>query len=94
MKIIAAAFAFGIAVTALPATHAGPAAAEVYRPWCVDYPPTGESCVFASYQQCMLTAFGSGGNCVPNPWYLQYGSGQREQGQARGGAGRLPSGRR
>lgn len=92
MKIIAAAFSFGIAITALPAMTAGPAEAQSYRPWCVDYPPDGTSCVFTSYEQCMLTAFGAGGYCVPNPWYLQYG--QREQGQARGGAGRLPSGRR
>lgn len=91
MKIIAAAFSFGIAITALPAMTAGPAAAEVNPPWCVDYPPVGESCTFTSYKQCMLTAFGAGGNCVPNPWYQQSPRGRREQ---QGSTGRLPSGRR
>jgi hypothetical protein len=26
----------------------------------------------------MMTARGSGGFCVQNPWYLQYGSGQKD----------------
>jgi hypothetical protein len=95
MTIIAAVFSAGLALAALAAISAGPAAAQVHRPWCVDYPPDGTSCAFTSYEQCMLTARGSGGNCVPNPWYLQYG-GQRsgEQGQVPGAAGRPPAGRR
>jgi hypothetical protein len=52
-----------------------PAAAEIYRPWCVQY--TGKSgstsCAFTSFEQCMMTARGAGGVCVQNPWYLQYG---------------------
>ena len=96
MTIIAAVFSVAIAIAALASMNAGPAAAEVYRPWCVDYPTDGTSCAFTSYQQCMLTARGSGGNCVQNPWYLQSDSGQRygEQGLAQGGSGRPQSGRR
>lgn len=96
MTIIAAVFPVVVAIAALAGMNAGPAAAEVYRPWCVDYPTDGTSCAFTSYQQCMLTARGSGGNCVQNPWYLQYDSGQRygEQGQAQGGATRQQPGRR
>jgi hypothetical protein len=77
VTIIGTLFSVGIALAALAAMNAGATAAEVHRPWCVDYPPDGTSCAFASYEQCMLTARGAGGYCVPNPWYLQYGSGQK-----------------
>ncbi len=52
-----------------------PAGAEIYRPWCVSYPATTtKSCAFSSFEQCMMTAGpGTGGVCVQNPWYLQYG---------------------
>jgi uncharacterized protein DUF3551 len=52
-----------------------PAVAEIYRPWCVSYPATTtKSCAFSSFEQCMMTAGpGTGGVCVQNPWYLQYG---------------------
>ena len=57
------------------------AGAEIYRPWCVQYGvndgDNGTTCAFASFEQCMMTARGSGGFCVQNPWYLQYGSGQK-----------------
>jgi hypothetical protein len=33
--------------------------------------------IATSFEQCMMTARGSGGFCVQNPWYLQYGSGQK-----------------
>jgi Protein of unknown function (DUF3551) len=71
-----------LALATLSAIDARPAAAEVYRPWCAQYTggngDDGMTCTFASYEQCMLTARGSGAFCVQNPWYLQYGSGQGE----------------
>ena len=80
MIMMRAAFAF-FAVAALAAIDARSAAAEIYRPWCVQYSggngDNGTTCAFTSYEQCMLTARGAGGFCVQNPWYLQYGSGQR-----------------
>ena len=58
-----------------------PAAAEIYRPWCVQYGgndgDNGTTCAFTSFEQCMMTARGGGGSCVQNPWYLAYGSGQK-----------------
>ena len=70
-----------LAVAALAAGGARPAAAEIYRPWCVQYQgasgDNGTTCTFMSFEQCMLTARGSGAFCVQNPWYLQYGSGQK-----------------
>ena len=57
-----------------------PAAAEIYRPWCVQYGgndgDNGTTCAFTSFEQCMMTARG-GGSGVQNPWYLDYGSGQK-----------------
>jgi hypothetical protein len=53
------------------------AGAEIYRPWCVQYGgnngDNGKTCAFTSFEQCMMTARGSGGF----PWYLQYGGGQK-----------------
>jgi hypothetical protein len=64
-----------LAAISLVALGLHPAAAETYRPWCVQY--TGKSgaasCAFTSFEQCMMTARGGGGHCVQNPWYLQYG---------------------
>jgi hypothetical protein len=59
----------------LPLTiGSSPAGAETYRPWCVGYTATiTQSCTFTSYEQCMETARGGGGECSQNPWYLQYG---------------------
>jgi Protein of unknown function (DUF3551) len=80
MNMVRAAFAL-LAVAALAAIDARSAAGEIYRPWCVQYfggdGDDGTSCAFNSYQQCMLTARGAGAYCVQNPWYLQYGSGQK-----------------
>lgn len=71
-----------LALATLSAIDARPAAAEVYRPWCVQYTggdgDDGTTCTFASYEQCMLTARGSGAYCVQNPWYVQSGAGQGE----------------
>jgi hypothetical protein len=75
--IIRAAACMVIAFAALAAVDARPSTAEVYRPWCVDYPHDGVSCAFTSYEQCMLTARGNGGVCVQNPWFLRYGDGQK-----------------
>ncbi len=77
MTIVRVAACMVIALAGLAAIDARPSAAEIYRPWCVDYPYDGMSCVFASYEQCMLTARGAGGVCVQNPWYLRYGDGQK-----------------
>jgi Protein of unknown function (DUF3551) len=72
-----------LALVALAAIDARPAAAEVYRPWCVQYAGNngddGTTCAFVSYEQCMQTARGNGAYCVQNPWYQRYGSGQDEQ---------------
>jgi hypothetical protein len=77
-----------LALASLTAIDARPAAAEIYRPWCVEYYGSrsgATNCGFTSYRQCMMTATpGSGGHCVQNPWYLQYGSG----GQTPDSAGR------
>ena len=50
--------------------------AETYRPWCVEYSGRdgARTCIFSSFEQCMMTATpGTGGSCVQNPWFLQYG---------------------
>jgi hypothetical protein len=63
----------------LTAIDARSAAAETYRPWCVQYVGRGgTTCIFTSYEQCRLTATpGTGGFCVQNPWYLRYGPGDQ-----------------
>jgi Protein of unknown function (DUF3551) len=68
--MIRAAFVL-LAFGALAALDSRPSAAEINRPWCVrgDF----ETCTFTSFQQCMMTARGTG-DCVPNPWH--YGPGQ------------------
>ena len=76
MTVVHAAFVL-LAVASVAAIDSRLATAETYRPWCVDYPPTGVSCAFTSYEQCMLTARGAGASCVQNPWYLKFGSGQK-----------------
>jgi Protein of unknown function (DUF3551) len=74
-----------LALAALAAIDAPPSVAEVYRRWCVDYPPIGTSCVFTSFEQCMMTAGpGTGGSCVQNPWYFAYGEGRKSGPAARG----------
>ena len=74
--------AFAVLASATLAIDAQPAAAEIYRPWCVQYGGSdgdnGTTCAFTSFEQCMMTARGGGGGfCVQNPWYLAYGSGQK-----------------
>jgi hypothetical protein len=73
-----AVFSVLIALAALAAIDARPSAAEVYRPWCVQYLggfSGGTSCVCYSFGQCMETARGNGAYCYQNPWFLQYGGG-------------------
>jgi len=63
-----------LALTSLAASNPRPAAAEIYRPWCLhDSDKAATSCAFTSYDQCMMTARGGGGTCGQNPWYLYYG---------------------
>jgi hypothetical protein len=56
------------------ATIATPAQAAVEYPWCVQYNGSddggGRNCGFVSYEQCMMTARGSGGSCEQNLFYL------------------------
>ena len=71
MIMIRAAFAL-LAIAALAAIDARPAAAEIYRPWCVQYSSgsgnNGLTCAFTSFEQCMMTGGpGTGGSCVQNP---------------------------
>jgi hypothetical protein len=85
MPTIRAAFLV-LTLSWLIAMSVRPALAEVYRPWCVEYlsgsGDGGTNCSFHSYEQCMMTATpGSGGICVQNPWYLQYGSGGSNPGR-------------
>jgi hypothetical protein len=81
-----AAFAL-LAAAAFAVIHAHPSAAEIYRPWCVQYTggkgDDGTTCAFISYDQCMLTARGNGAYCYQNPWYSEYGGGQSQDGRPR-----------
>ena len=74
------------ALVALAAIDARPAAAEVYRPWCVQYfggISGGTTCAFDSFAQCMETARGNGAYCYQNPWYTySRGPVQTETGRA------------
>jgi len=48
-----------------------PAGATEY-PWCANFHDgAGSNCGFTSYEQCMLTARGSGGYCAENTFYKQ-----------------------
>jgi hypothetical protein len=65
------ALAAAMAVAGLSA-FAQPAAAAEY-PWCVQYTGGedggGRNCGFVSYEQCMATARGAGGDCQRNLFY-------------------------
>jgi Protein of unknown function (DUF3551) len=65
-----------LTVCTLIALDARPSGAETNRPWCVVYSGRdgAYTCIFASFEQCMMTATpGTGGSCVQNQWFLQYG---------------------
>ena len=81
MIMIRVAFAL-LAIAALAAIDARPAAAEIYRPWCVQYSGgsgnNGLTCAFTSFEQCMMTGGPGTGGGRPaavrtNPWYVWYG---------------------
>jgi Protein of unknown function (DUF3551) len=62
-----------LAIAAMSAT-ATPAAAAIEYPWCVEYGggdagSGGRNCGFVSWEQCMETARGAGGNCERNLFY-------------------------
>jgi hypothetical protein len=82
MAMIFTRVAFAVLASATLAIDVQLAAAEINRPWCVQYGGSdgdnGTTCAFTSFEQCMMTARG-GGFCVQNPWYLAYGSGQKGQ---------------
>ena len=63
--------AFAVLASATLAIDAQPAAAEIYRPWCVQYGGSdgdnGTTCAFTSFEQCMMTARG-GESVVPGLW--------------------------
>jgi hypothetical protein len=66
-------------LSVLTAIDVGPAASEIYRPWCAQYYGRGSdgarNCGFVSYEQCMMTATpGSGAWCVRNTWAEPSGS--------------------
>jgi len=37
--------------------------------WCADYNNTTGNCGFDTFEQCMESARGNGGGCIPNPRY-------------------------
>jgi hypothetical protein len=79
--MIRTAFAL-LTLAVLAAIDTRPAAAEIYRPWCVVYSGRdgAYTCIFTSFDQCMMTATpGTGGSCVQNPWYARYGEQGRGQ---------------
>jgi Protein of unknown function (DUF3551) len=60
---------FALALFTL-ASIATPAAAQTNFPWCSNFSDgAGVNCGFSSYEQCMMTARGSGGTCERNDWY-------------------------
>jgi hypothetical protein len=49
---------------------AGTPAAAIEYPWCANFADgAGANCGFTSYEQCMLTARGTGGYCAENSFY-------------------------
>ena len=64
-----------MAAALLGETQAGNAQSSYSYPWCA-IPSGGDnsgggamSCYYASWQQCMTTLSGIGGNCVASPYY-------------------------
>ena len=75
MFITRAAFAMLASVTL--AIDAPPAAAEIYRPWSVQYGGSngdnGTTCAFISFEQGMMTARGGGGSAsrIRGTWPME-----------------------
>ena len=63
--------AFALLASATLAVDVQPAAAEIYRPWCVQYGGSngdnGTTCAFTSFEQCMMTARGGRWVLRPEP---------------------------
>jgi len=64
--------AFGVAAAAVSVGASSPAHAQNY-PWC-EYigggmGGGGRNCGFVSFEQCMASAQGNGGDCRPNTMY-------------------------
>jgi hypothetical protein len=52
------------------ATGSGGPAAAVEYPWCSNFADgAGANCGFMTYDECMLTARGTGGYCAENTMY-------------------------
>ena len=55
------------------AAFTSPAAAAIEYPWCAQYSSEdgdgGKNCGFVSWEQCMQTVRGIGGDCVRNLFY-------------------------
>ena len=86
LQIAASALFVVLALT--PVEFNSPAAAEVIYPWCAHYIGRGgggPSCGFVSFQQCMATASGMGGNCQMNPFYNPPPRSQRTSRRSREG---------
>ena len=66
LLVLLAGLALAVPVAAGSAT---PAEAVEY-PWCANFADgAGTNCGFVTYEQCMLTARGSGGYCAENTFY-------------------------
>lgn len=60
---------FGL-VASMAIAGASMAHAQNY-PWCSNFHDgAGTNCGFSTYEQCMVTARGSGGYCAPNTMYV------------------------
>jgi hypothetical protein len=60
-----------LAAAAICAATAAHAQSAYDYPWCAFYGDRsgGTGCYFTSYQQCMVTLSGIGGNCYRSPYY-------------------------
>ncbi len=66
LLLLLAGLALGFPLAAGPATPAG----AVEYPWCANFADgAGSNCGFTTYEQCMLTARGTGGYCAENTMY-------------------------
>jgi hypothetical protein len=57
------------ALLTIVAPFAGTSAEAAGYPWCSDYNNMVKSCGSSTFQQCLVTASGNGGECLPNPAY-------------------------
>jgi hypothetical protein len=76
-RLLALKIAVGIAVVAGAGLLDARSAALAQRrpaPWCAyeGGQVGGWDCAYYTFEQCMATARGLGGQCQPNPWALHY----------------------